>query len=136
MDRALVRDAFEAFHRSSPQVLRDLVDVARLLKTSGVPAGVPSIWTLLYRLRWLAMLDKAQRGGVVSIIEDVKNDFAPYYARLIMAAAPDLDGYIAVSGMKEPYTPDLAALGIVASRPPTLPPPPPVLPSPSAARHP
>lgn len=128
MDRALIRDAFEAFHISHPEVLRDLVEVARLLKVSGVPAGVASIWTLLYRLRWNAMLDKAQRGGVVSTIEDVKNDFAPYYARLIMGAAPDLDGYIAVNGMKEPYVPDLARLGIVASAPPALPPPPPIIP--------
>ncbi len=136
MDRALVRDAFEAFHRQHPEVLRDLVEVARLLKGSGVPAGVPSIWTLLYRLRWNAMLDKAQRGGVVSTIEDVKNDFAPYYARLIMAAAPDLDGYVATSGMKEPYTPDLASLGIVASAPPALPPPPPALPGARPTGHP
>lgn len=128
MDRALVRDAFEAFHLAHPEVLRDLVEVGRFLLATGVQPGVASIWTLLYRLRWSALLDRVQRpGAVVSTIEDVKNDFAPYYARLIMAAAPDLAGFIAVSGMKEPYEPDLTRLGLQAPPPPVLPPPPPAL---------
>lgn len=121
MDRAIVRDAFEAFHRANPQVVHDLAAVARELKAASVPAGAASIWTLLYRMRWLALVDAAQRGGVVVTAEDVKNDFAPYYARLVMAACPDLDGYIATSGMKEPYAPDLVSLGLQAPPPPPLP---------------
>jgi hypothetical protein len=127
MDRATVRLDFEAFHRAHPQVLIDLVGICRFLVAAGVKPRKASIWTVLYRARWNAMLDAAQRpGGIVSTIEDVKNDFAPYYARLIMAAAPDLDGFLGVSGMKEPYTPDLVSLGIEPSRPAAIVAPPPL----------
>jgi hypothetical protein len=131
MNRTLVKDAFEAFHRKNPSLLHELVAVARELKAAGVQAREASIWALVYRLRWLLLVDRAASSvKLTNPLDDLINDFTPYYARLIMAACPDLDGWLATSGMKEPYAPDLVALGLQSPAPPPLPPALPRLPSP------
>jgi hypothetical protein len=127
MNRTLVKDAFEAFHLKNPSLVHELAAVARELKAAGVKPREASIWTLVYRLRWLLLVDRAQAAQGVKLanpLDDLINDFTPYYARLLMAACPDLDGFLATSGMKEPYAPDLVALGLVAPAPPKLPSPP------------
>jgi hypothetical protein len=127
MNRALVKDAFEAFHRKNPSLVHELAAIARGLKAAGVQPRAASIWTLVYRLRWLLLVDRAQADPSVKLanpLDDLINDFTPYYARLLMAACPDLDGFLATSGMKEPYTPDLVALGLQSPAPPKLPSPP------------
>lgn len=112
--------AFERFHRANPHVIVAFAAIARELRDGGVPAKRASIWTLVHRWRWLALLD-ATKGPVAGPKKPVfRSAFAPFYARVIHAACPDLRGYLKTAQMTDEYVPDLAALGFEA-----LPAPPP-----------
>lgn len=114
--------AFERFHRANPHVLVAFAAIARELRDGGVPAKRASIWTLVHRWRWLALFD-ATRGPVAGPQKPVfRSAFAPFYARVIHAACPDLNGFLKLATMREQYDPDLMALGIVALPPPPPPP--------------
>jgi hypothetical protein len=119
-DPDVTRADFETFHRANPHVLRELVALARELVQAGVKPGAASIWTLLYRRRYLTLLERAQ-GRTVVADDDPKNDWSPYYARVIDAACYDLRGWLKLGGMQTPYVPDLCALGLLPPPPPSLP---------------
>ena len=128
-DPAITRAAFEAFHAANPHVLLELATHARELKAAGVPPGEASIWTLVYHRRYVTLLERAQ-GALVEANDDPKNDWTPYYARVLDAACADLTGWLALGGMKVRYVPDLGRLGLInVQAPPArhpLPPPPPL----------
>lgn len=97
-------ERFEAFHRANPQVLYALVEVAKGLKGQGFRTA--SINLLFERLRWLYAIKT--RGDAYRL----NNNYRAFYARLIMAAHPELEGFFKVREQREVYIPDLRALGL------------------------
>ena len=98
------------------------------MRDAGVQPQTVGIWTPLYQRRWRAVLDRAQRPpGLVTADDDPKNDFAPYYARLLDVAFADIRGFLKLGAMYEPYHPQLDRLGLwplPSETHGTLPPPP------------
>lgn len=96
---------FEAFHRRNPHVYKAIVQIALDLKARGF--GRCSIWLIFNRLRWLYAIQTS--GDEYRL----NNNFTAYYARLVMATVPDLDGFFETRMHKghDPYVPDLKSLG-------------------------
>ncbi len=99
---------FEAFHRMNPHVYGHIVEIALDLKGRGFTKG--GIRMIYERLRWLYAI---QTSGDIYKLND---HFHSYYARLVMATVPDLDGFFETRLHKgqDPYVPDLVALGFGA----------------------
>lgn len=99
-------ERFEEFHRQNPHVYQAIVRIAHDLKGRGFSKC--SIWLIFNRLRWLYAIQT--QGDEFRL----NNNFTAYYARTVMAANADLDGFFEVRKHKgqEPYLPDLAALGL------------------------
>jgi hypothetical protein len=81
-----IYNKFRMFHMKHPEVYRELVKLARQWVAAGHHRL--GIKTLFERLRW---------EWHISGISDtdgfkLNNNFAPYYARLIMEENPELDG--------------------------------------------
>lgn len=76
---------FEEFHRDNPLVYATLCSLARqwLARTGRHKLGINS---LVERVRW----EIAMRTNDPDF--KINNNYAPYYARLIMATESDLDG--------------------------------------------
>lgn len=97
---------FEGFHRENPHIYQAIVRIALDLKDRGFPkCGMKMIFE---RLRWLYAIQT--RG------EDFKlnNNYTAYYARVVMAAEPRLQGFFETRVREGdiPYVPDLEALGL------------------------
>jgi len=97
---------FEEFHRQNPHIYQAIVRIALDLKGRGFSkCGMKMIFE---RLRWLYAI---QTKG-----EDFKlnNNYTAYYARVVMAAEPQLQGFFQtrVRDGDTPYVPDLEALGL------------------------
>ena len=99
---------FEAFHSHNPHVYRHIVEIALDLKSRGFTKG--GIRMIYERLRWLYAI---QTSGDIYKLND---HFHSYYARLVMATVPALDGFFETRerGGVTPYTPDLKALGFTS----------------------
>lgn len=106
-DKGPLAVRFEAFHRQNPHVYEAIVRIARELRTQQGwrKCGMKMIFE---RLRWLYAIQT--HGDEFKL----NNNFTAYYARTVMAANPDLDGFFEVRKHlgEEPYVPDLAALGL------------------------
>jgi hypothetical protein len=85
MNRQTISDRFEEFHKANPAVYSTLVYLAKqwARRTGGRKLGIK---TLFERARWELQLDTTD--------PDLKlnNSFTAFYARLIMANEPDLEG--------------------------------------------
>ena len=96
---------FEAFHLRNPHVYTSIIAISKDLKKRGFRKG--GMKMIFERLRWLY--------AIQTVGEDYKlnNNYTAFYARLVMATVPELDGFFAVRSRqgKAPYVPDLAALG-------------------------
>lgn len=96
--------SFEKFHAENPHVYASVVEVCLDLKEQGFDKG--SIWLVFNRLRWLYAIKTTGSKFRLS------NNHTGYYARVVMAANPELDGFFTLKPLKTPYTPDLEALGL------------------------
>lgn len=101
---------FEHFHRLNPHVLDAVVSIALDLKSRGFNKG--GMKQIFERLRWLYAIQT--RGEEYRL----NNDFTAYYARVVMAVVPTLDGFFETRERtgKTSYTPDLVALGLTDYR--------------------
>jgi hypothetical protein len=96
---------FEVFHLRNPHVYEAIVQITLDLKRRGFKKG--GIRMIYERLRWLYAIQT--RGEVYKL----NDHYHSYYARLVMATVPELDGFFETRERKgsTPYTPDLVALG-------------------------
>lgn len=95
---------FESFHLANPHVYDSVVRIARELKGHGFRCcGMKLIFE---RLRWLYAIQT--RGDSYQL----NNDYTAFYSRVVMLAEPDLTGFFEVRVQKDPYAPDLVALGV------------------------
>jgi hypothetical protein len=79
-------DKFQMFHMKHPEVYLELVRLAREWVAAGnYRLGIK---TLIERLRWEWHVTGVQDVDGFKI----NNNFAPYYARMIMVENPELDG--------------------------------------------
>lgn len=87
-------EKFEEFHTANPGVYDRMVQEAREWKAAG--HGKLSIGMLVERVRWV--------GTVENWSSDYKlnQNHAAYYARLIMAQEPDLEGFFDLRDAPEP----------------------------------
>ena len=80
-----LEQAFREFHEMNPGVYEELVECALKLKRAG--RDVYGINSLVEVVRWHRALNT--RGDEFKI----NNNYAPYYARLIMIREPELKGF-------------------------------------------
>ena len=88
-----IRERFTTFHNGNPKVYRNLVELARELKTRGKKkAGMKMLFE---QLRWLHYIS-------VDTTEEFKlsNDFTAEYARLIMYRESDLQGFFETRALR------------------------------------
>jgi hypothetical protein len=83
--------AFWRFHRANPHVLVLLTTLLQEARTKGKRVGIRLLWE---RLRW-ALEVETVRGDEEPKLND---HYPPYYARLLMAQDPELQGYFEVRG--------------------------------------
>ena len=102
---ALRERKFERFHQDNPEVYTEIIRVARQLKARGFrQCGMKLIFE---RLRWLRAVRTRSDDGF-----KLNNNWTAFYARLIMAANPDLRGFFRLREQELEYVPDLDALGL------------------------
>jgi hypothetical protein len=97
---------FEAFHRLNPHVYEAIVEIALDLK-KGRGFWKGGMKMIFERLRWLYAIQT--RGEEYKL----NNNYTAFYARVVMATVPELDGFFETRLHKgeDPYVPDLVALG-------------------------
>jgi len=95
---------FELYHEENPHIFEELKERALVLKNAGRKRG--SIAQLFEVLRY----DHAVR----TTGEEFKlgNNHRAFYARVLMAACPELRGFFIIHSQEHEYEPDLVALGI------------------------
>lgn len=82
-------DLFAEFHANNPEVMADLVDLARRMKTRGYRrVGIAQLFEVL---RWERSLP-----GVGDDRFKLNNSYRSRYARKIMAENADLDGLFVI----------------------------------------
>lgn len=96
---------FEAFHKQNPHVYDIIVQIALDLRGRGFQRG--GIRMIYERIRWLYAI---QTQGDAYKLND---HYHSYYARLVMATVPELDGFFETRTRQgqTPWVPDLEALG-------------------------
>lgn len=99
---------FEAFAEDNPQVLVELVRLARQLKDRGHERH--SIKCLFEVLRYNHAMNTQDRNTEFKL----NNNYTSHYARLIMNQYPDLDGFFALRGDGVSHETDLFGLGRAA----------------------
>jgi hypothetical protein len=80
---------FVSFHNSNLHVYRQIVDQARAFRKKR-PQGVIGIALIYNLMRWENAL------STVGDKYKLRNDFMPFYARLVMVKNPDLKGVFKV----------------------------------------
>lgn len=101
-------ERFVAFHAANPHIFAALYTIAAAARRSGWRRG--SIALYYERLRWSWAV--RTNGGDYKLA----NAHRAFYARALMAYDPALVGFFRLSAQDEPWTPDLAALGLVQLR--------------------
>ena len=95
-----IREQFEAFHAEHPEVYRELVALARLVKSRGRPHwGIKAAFEVA---RYTRIVERDDAEPFL-----LNNNYAPHYARLIMDREPDLAGFFAVRELHEPSARDV-----------------------------
>ena len=86
-------ERFQTFHLQHPEVYKTICDKARILKRRGVTHY--GVFALINVVRYHSDVstDKTQPWRL-------NNNYAPYYARLIMRQEPDLQGFFELRTMK------------------------------------
>jgi hypothetical protein len=87
-----LEEAFREFHRENPHVYNELVEMALKLRGRGRKRyGIKSLFEVI---RWHRALETSD--------EDFKlnNNHAPYYARMIMNAVPELKDFFELRVLK------------------------------------
>ncbi len=85
-------ERFEAFHEANPHVLSVLSSLALNVKRRGGKIGISDIFGMA-RYQYLICSD----GGQYTL----NNSYQPSYARLIMDACPELDGFFELRKCKD-----------------------------------
>jgi len=98
---------FERFHLLNPHVYNDIEDIALSMHAQWDKNNKGSISLIYERLRWLHAVKT--RGEKYRL----SNDFRAYYARLVMARNPKLDGFFNLRSQDNEYIIDWAALGMI-----------------------
>ena len=88
--------AFQEFHEKNPGVYSEIRDAALDLKRAG--RDVYGIKSLIEVVRWHRNI--TTRGDEFKI----NNNYAPYYARLIMSREPELEGFFNLRAQRIPCT--------------------------------
>jgi hypothetical protein len=91
---------FERFHAMNPHVFTRLVEMAMHLRSRGFERC--SAKMIVERLRWEVFL---RTKGVDDY--KINNSYTSFYARLIMATQPELEGFFEVRRQKGGYAPPL-----------------------------
>ena len=87
-----IQERFEAFHKSNPHVYNELCNLARQLKARGRERyGIKSLFEAL---RWHKAMQTSDEEFKLN------NNFTAFYARLLMAQEPELDGFFEVREQK------------------------------------
>lgn len=77
---------FQKFHSAHPEVYAQLARLTRDAKTAGFHHfGVRTIWE---RMRWYFVMERPSGSAW-----KLNDHFTSYYARLLMANEPDLNGF-------------------------------------------
>ena len=81
------RDRFLAFHHANPHVMAQLAVKARMLKDRGFQHyGIAALWEVL-------RYDYAMQTDDPTSQLKLNDNYKPFYAREIMRAFPDLQGF-------------------------------------------
>lgn len=90
---------FVAFHRANPQVLVEVIRLARDLKARGMSQG--AIGLLWEELRRIYAVPTNRPDGEYRL----NDHYRAYYARLAMHRAPDLAGFFELRRQRDPFDP-------------------------------
>lgn len=91
---------FEAFHRRYPNVFQAILKVCDGIWQKGVRETSMSL--IFEELRWMSEVNL-----------NAPNAFRAYYSRLVMAVRPHFGpDFFKTARQQDPWTPDLAALGL------------------------
>jgi len=83
---------FEEFHKNNPDVYRELVRLARMMKARGHKRiGIKMLWEVLRWERAMKTTDQTEW--------KLNNNYTSRYARLIMENEPDLKGFFVTRGL-------------------------------------
>jgi len=94
-----LKQQFDTFHESNPDVYTELVSLARRWKENGnSKLGIATVFEVLRWNRHLAGV-KDNKGFKLN------NNYRSFYARMIMANEPDLDGVFDVRAQSDIYQP-------------------------------
>lgn len=88
-----IQDRFDAFHAQHPEVYRELVRIARLVKSSGLSHY--SIDACVQRVRWFFRFEHPDRRDF-----KINDHFSSRYARLIGQREPDLRTFFETRKLK------------------------------------
>ena len=87
-----IEEQAQRFHEANPHVYDAVVSVALGMKAAGFKKGaIKMIWE---RLRWLHAMRTG--GGDYKL----NNNFAPWYARLVMDTVPELHGFFETRALR------------------------------------
>ena len=97
-------ERFERFHNDNPEVLDRIHEIALDLRLN---RGFQrcSMTLIFERLRWLHALETHGEEDFL-----LNNNYKPYYARVLMAMDPRLDGFFELRPMGDEYQVDSACL--------------------------
>lgn len=84
--RQTPQDRFKAFHRANPGVWALFRQFAHEAKQAGQTRF--SADAILHRIRWHVRIETRSSDG-----RKINNDFAAYYARMLMADEPEFAGF-------------------------------------------
>jgi|3_EtaG_2_1085321.scaffolds.fasta_scaffold190988_2 hypothetical protein len=88
---------FRIYHEKNPEVYLEILDTTRTLKRAG--HNFYGMKSIIEVVRWHRNIKT--RGG-----EEFKinNNYAPFYARMIMAREPELSDFFNIRSQKHPCT--------------------------------
>lgn len=88
-----IREQFEAFHAEHPEVYGELVKVSRQVRGRRAHWSIGAAFEVV---RYYRMIGPDEGEPFL-----LNNNYRSYYARLIMANEPDLEGFFALRELRE-----------------------------------
>jgi len=97
-------EQFERFHAANPHVFESIYQMTTQLHGRGLSRG--SMKMIFERLRWLYAIQ------TMGETFRLNNNYTSYYARVVHAYDPSLEGFFEVRSQRDEYEPDLEELGL------------------------
>lgn len=97
IDAETLAGRFQQFHNANPLVYASIRAIAMKMLASGWKRG--SINMIFERLRWEHAI--VTRGDAYKL----NNSYRAFYARMLMAAEPTLDGFFSVRSQQDEWSP-------------------------------